>query len=308
MFVATFPSDLRLGELQGYYESFRGKYLKYILNKTLNANEIEVASLMDQIKKEKSLLKNKESQANLRFQDLELADEDLKRKKILLAKGVISKAEFEKAEREILTVKRNYQSTLGEVSAASIKIATLQNQLSQSRIANTEESSQLFIELEESLQVLKSKILNWKQLNLLVSPINGTVSLFDIWNKNQSVTEGQELITVIPKNPEALFGKMRVPIQNSGKIENGQNVMIKLANYPYREWGSLRGEVVTISEVPTQLNSPSYVIYVSIDTLRTSFEKNIVFKQEMSGTAEIVVEELSVLERILYQVREVLSG
>ena len=306
-FVKTFPSDFRLGRLQGYYESFRSNYLNYTLNKTLNPNEIQVAALMDQIRKEESLLENKKTQTDLRLKDLELADQDLERNKLLLAKGVISKAEFEKVERENLNVKSGYQSTLGEVSATRIKIAALQNQLSQSRITGTEERSQLFIKLEESLQILRSEVLSWKQLNLLISPINGTVSLFDIWNKNQSVTEGQGLITVIPKNPKNLFGKMQVPIQNSGKIKKGLNVLIKLANYPYREWGSLQGEVVTISEVPTQIDTPTYVIYISVDSLRTSFDKQIVFRQEMRGKAEIIVEELSVLERILFQVREVLS-
>ena len=42
-------------------------------------------------------------------------------------------------------------------------------------------------------------------------------------------------------------------------------------------------------------------------TLITSYEKTIEFKQEMGGTAEIVTEDLRLIERFFYQFKEVLS-
>ena len=38
--------------------------------------------------------------------------------------------------------------------------------------------------------------------------------------------------------------------------------------------------------------------------LDTSYEKKIIFQQEMTGTADIVTEDLRLIERLLYQFRD----
>lgn len=98
-----------------------------------------------------------------------------------------------------------------------------------------------------------------------------------------------------------------MPIRNSGKIKPGQRVIIKLENYPYREWGTIDGEVKIISEVPTKGENEGYVVYVQIMDLVTSYGKTLEFKQEMIGSAEIVLEEITLLERIFYQFRHLWS-
>ena len=52
---------------------------------------------------------------------------------------------------------------------------------------------------------------------------------------------------------------------------------------------------------------PTYSAYLKVASLNSSFDKMIEFRQEMEGTAEIVVEELTVMQRIFYQLREVFS-
>jgi hypothetical protein len=39
--------------------------------------------------------------------------------------------------------------------------------------------------------------------------------------------------------------------------------------------------------------------------LQTSYKKQIVFQQEMTGTADIVTEDLRLIERLLYQFRAI---
>ncbi|MDY0090155.1 MAG: hypothetical protein RBR78_07280 [Flavobacteriaceae bacterium] len=38
--------------------------------------------------------------------------------------------------------------------------------------------------------------------------------------------------------------------------------------------------------------------------LETSYKKEILFQQEMSGTADIITEDLRLIERLLYQFRD----
>ena len=93
-------------------------------------------------------------------------------------------------------------------------------------------------------------------------------------------------------------------MRNSGKVKKGQKVIIKLENYPSEEWGSLEGSIESISEVPKQGEENQYTVYIGVSSLSTSYGKQVEFKQEMQGTAEIILEELSILQRIFYQVRK----
>jgi hypothetical protein len=68
----------------------------------------------------------------------------------------------------------------------------------------------------------------------------------------------------------------------------------------------LAGTVQSISLVP---RNDSYAIEVQLPRgLRTSFDRPLDFRQEMQGSAEIITEELRLLERIFYQIRRILKN
>ena len=78
---------------------------------------------------------------------------------------------------------------------------------------------------------------------------------------------------------------------------------IKIENYPDNEYGVLNGLVEKISLIPN--TDGFYLIDVELSqTLITSYNKKIDFKQEMRGTAEIITEDLRLIERFFYQFRK----
>src|SRR5690554_6706936 len=134
----------------------------------------------------------------------------------------------------------------------------------------------------------------------------GKVSFQKPWIENQTVNQGDWVFTVIPTDNSNYIARLQTPAQNSGKIEVGQKVNIKLDNYPDTEFGMLTGTVKNSSLIPD--NDGFYCVDVDLpSTLVTSYNKTIEFKQEMGGTAEIVTEDLRLIERFFYQFKEVLS-
>src|SRR5690606_26160058 len=96
----------------------------------------------------------------------------------------------------------------------------------------------------------------------------------------------------------------KAPAQNSGKLKINQAVQIRLANYPDREFGIINGKVKSISLIPDK--EGNLLLDISLpDGLQTSYQKQINFQQEMSGTADIITEDLRLIERLLYQFRDV---
>jgi hypothetical protein len=79
----------------------------------------------------------------------------------------------------------------------------------------------------------------------------------------------------------------------------GQDVIIKLDNFPYQEFGSLDGTVTSISSVPKENN---YLVEVSL-TDRTNYDSRIDLKQEMQGTGDIITQDKRLFEKIFNQFR-----
>ena len=114
-------------------------------------------------------------------------------------------------------------------------------------------------------------------------------------------------LILIGQKPFPIFiAKLKAPAQNSGKIKTGQTVNIKLENYPDTEFGVLKGKVKNISLIQDQ--EGFYRIDVELpQKLITSYNKEIEFKQEMVGVAEIITEDLRLIERFFYQFKNVLK-
>src|SRR5690606_16828152 len=136
----------------------------------------------------------------------------------------------------------------------------------------------------------------------------------NIWNKNQTVNAGDLVFSIIPSNGSDFIARLKTPIQNSGKIKVGQKVNIRLENFPDEEFGILNGAVKTISLLPD--SEGFYTIEVSLDSsthdssdfLFTSYGKKIQFTQEMRGVAEIITEDLRLIERFFYQIRNIFNN
>ena len=304
-----FPSFLKLGPIQLQYANFITQYQGYILYNSLQPNQKESRVISSQISTQQQLLRNQEIQLRNFEEQLKLSKKTFERQAQLFEKGVISRSEYEDADRAYIADRSQYEDVKSRISNTRIAIATNNSSLTRNDIEGQQSTNTNRQSLELAYQNLNNSILEWEQQFILKSPIDGKITIFDIWTENQSVRAGEILFTIVPDNYERLVAKLNVPIQNSGKVEVGQRVIIKLDNYPNQEWGSLEGKIVSISDVPKRGEQlAEYTIYVDIiGGLTTSYNKEIEFKQEMQGTAEIVLEELTILERVFYQIRSILD-
>lgn len=299
------PTNLELGVLQLPYGNFLTSYQNFILFNTLSPNVRESVQIRRQLMEQRQFLNNQQDQLTLFQKDLELSKNIYERNKQLFEKGVISKAEFENASRNYLEDQQQYEGFLTNISNTQIAIANFNNLLTKTNIQGAEFENSYKQELEKALQNLIVELAFWEQQFLIKSPITGKVTVFDKWNQYQDVEVGETLFTVVPDTLDGIVGRVTLPIRNSGKVKEGQKVIIKLENYPFEEWGSLEGQIESISEVPKQGEQTLYTLYINVDGLQTSYDKEIAFRQEMRGTAEIVVEELSILQRVFYQLRKI---
>ena len=291
-----------LGELTPVFLSLLKAYNDYKLQVEINPQQKEIIIIEKQLSEYRLLQDKYRNQENNFQEELALTEKDFNRIKTLFQSNTVSTKEFEDKNREYLSAKRNYEN---------IKIANITNKLTihnleknrlQLQMQAYREKEKYAQDLAQSIQIVKSQIDTWKQTYLLRSPIEGKVSLFNYWVRNQNLKQGEEVMSIVPMEEQQMIAKLFLPVHNSGKLKEGQTVNIKLNNYLFQEYGMLKGYIKTISPMP---KNEMYAVEVALpEQLKTTYNKQLNYKQEMQGTADIITEDLSVFDRVFYRFRK----
>ncbi len=102
-----------------------------------------------------------------------------------------------------------------------------------------------------------------------------------------------------------LIGLVTIGVEGLGKVRVGQRVVVRLDDYPYAQFGVLQG---TVSQLAPSTNRQQYRIRVDLPHgLRTtSGSVPLPFRPEMTGTAELVTDDLRMMERAFYGLRSLI--
>ena len=305
---SKFPFDklqaVQLGEIENSFAMFQKEYIASELNKQLQPYKVESSAQSFEAKQLRERLQLLEGQKEINQSELQLLKTDVERYEKLFNKGIISAQEIEKQRLVYLQAKKNYKSLLSSISQLKSSINEL-NRSSKTTVINESTTS---INLERSVMQsfyqLKKAIKDWELNYVFRSSVKGTVSFLQIWSENQTINAGENMFAIIPSTEKGYIGKVKAKAQNSGKLQIGQKVNIRLANYPDREFGVIEGKLKTISLTPDK--DGNLLLDIELPNgLQTSYKKQINFQQEMTGTADIITEDLRLLERLLYQFRDI---
>lgn len=294
----------QLGDIENSFAIFQKEYIADELNTKLKPFKVQGSAQSYEALQLKERLALLESQKGINLSELELQKNDLERHEKLFKKGIISAQEIEKQRLLFLQSQKNYKSVLSSISQLKSSLNELNKNSKVTQIEENKENVNLERNVIQAFYSLKKAIKDWELNYVLRSSIDGKVSYLQLWAENQTVNAGDNVFAVIPNNENGYIGKVKAPAQNSGKIKVGQKVNIRLTNYPDREFGMINGTIKAISLTPDK--DGNLLIDVSLPKgLETSYKKKIEFQQEMSGSAEIITQDLRLIERLLYQFRDI---
>ncbi|MWB95847.1 HlyD family efflux transporter periplasmic adaptor subunit [Flavobacterium sp. GA093] len=304
----AFPFDLlkntQLGEIESAFAVFQKDYQAQELNNSLHPFEVESRAQSSENIQIKERLDILQQQKVINESELQLQKNEVARFETLFNKGIVSTQEMEAKKLAYLQAQKNYKSLLSSISQLRSSLINNTKLGQNSQINSTREEVNLGRNVAQSFYQLKKIIKDWELNYTLQSSISGVVTFLQVWNENQTINVGDNVFSIIPDAKNGFIGKVKAPALNSGKIKVGQKVNIRLANFPDREFGVLRGKIQNISLVPDK--DGNLLLDVSLPNgLKTSYKKQIIFQQEMKGSAEIVTEDLRLIERILYQFKSI---
>jgi multidrug resistance efflux pump len=302
-----FPDEiiLNLGEIQTAYSGLNRNLKSYKNFKKLDYHNNKIEATKKQINEYRHYYSQLLGQSKLLKQELDIAEKLFKRDENLYTQGVYAKSDYEKAEQSFLQQQRNYESFQSTLTNTQMQITQLEQQILDLELQKIQETDNYEVQINESFDGLKSQLAQWEKTYLIKSPINGRATFTEVWSKNQTVQAGQTVATIVPDEETEIIGKVVIPSTGVGKIKQGHPVNIKLDNYPHMEFGMLKANIKTISLVPIQTEEGGF--YTAELELPPDFVSNygkkLQFSQNMTGVAEVITDDVRLLERFLNPIR-----
>jgi hypothetical protein len=299
------PNQLKLGGLQSSYSSFLKNWnsFKNYLKQNLIPQKIEL--LKKQIAKQNEYYQILLHQFDIQLKDFKLSEKIFNRDSILFLKQTISESEYEQARQTLLLKKSTIIGFSASLKNTESSILQIQQNCIELQMQYEKELAQLRLDLDETKQNLENLMHQWEETYLVISPIGGKITYTAVWSENQEVEIGELIGTVIPQEDMSIIAKAIIPTTGFGKVEVGQRVNIKLAGFPYMEFGVLKGHIHSISLVP---EDKGYVAEIELEGgMTSSYKENLKFIQQMDGTAEIVTNNMPLIYRLINPLRALID-
>ena len=297
--------DRNLGEVQNQYQNFQVVYGQIsalfsdgFYQKRRSLLETDIAELERTNRK-------LEEQYKIYQRDVELAEKEFQMNQKLFSQKVIAPLEFYREESKFLAKKL----PLKNIENAIINNNSLKNAKKTTILDLDNSTLQQKGSFQQNLNTLRSAIESWKNKYLLISPTDGNVYFSGLLQEKQNIKLGAEIMYIGTQKQE-FFGEIRIPQTNFGKVKIGQKVLVKFQGYPFEEHGAVEGIIATISQLPSGGESPldntNYVATVKLPNgLKTNFNRTLSYKIGMTASAEIITEDLRLIERLFYQIRKI---
>ena len=308
--IFSFPvnevSKYKLGELQSDYNVFSKAFQDERLFSKLQPYAPENLAANQSLTENRSRIAILQQQRQLEVSKFDLSKKNYDRSQTLFDQGVVSKMELENEKIKYLQAEQNLKSINISLSQSEESINNLNKTKSGTTINSEKDKINYSSTTVQSFEQLRKSLKQWELAYLITSSTNGKVSFQQFWGENQFLKAGDVILSILPNEKSAIVGRMFVPTANSGKIISGQKVLIKLDNYKYQEFGIVEGKVQNISLTPDK-DGNYYVDVILPKGLKTSYNKTLPFDKELKGNAEIITQDLRLIERFFYQIRKLLG-
>jgi multidrug resistance efflux pump len=298
--IEGFKPDLgfNLGDLQLNYSAFVQILKEMQFKKEENFISQTVGQYDSQIKNYDKLIKTEKDKQSTAEKNLQLAKNRFLEKQKLYTQNVISRNDLEDAKKEEYRYEQDLKNIKSNVEQLNGQVLNVRKSILDVQQTTKETNSTKYVSLIESLNQLKSAILKWKQTYLMEAPSDGRVTFFNnYWAENQNIREGAAVMAIVPPNGSGIVGMVELNLSISGKVREGQRVVMKFDSYPYDKYGTVQGQVQSKALLPRDNRTISVRVALP-NRLHTNRGYDLKFDQQMIGSAEIITEERRFIERM----------
>jgi hemolysin D len=338
--------QIQLGQLQSLLEKtrFEGDTRSQIVSAEAQAAVATIAQAKAQTQAQEKAIAQVNAKIATTQKLLSQLQEDerayqarLNRLKPLVEQGAIATEQMFQAEQALRDCQRSITQSEGEVQQGLAELARLQAELKQNFAESDQRQAGLTqkqaegrntrIEAQQKIQQqqveitqLKAKIAETRNLlntakaklkqRFLYAPVDGTVSSLNIPNKGEVVQPGQTVAEVAPQNAPLVLSA-NLPNREAGLIKVGMPVRVKLDAFPYQDYGTIPGKVISMSSdaKPDEKLGNIYRVNVELDKHHvTANNRPVYFKAGQTGSADIILRRRRIADILFEPIRQLQQG
>lgn len=303
--ISLYRNSLMLGEIAPAFNEFNMALDKV---NELESKKSSYLHNIDYINRENQnimdMINNKNLMLSIYHQESVIKNRQRETDSILYHAKVISKQEYDNTLQDLLTHQSKIVSTKLEITQLEQNIILNEIKLAETKDEYTLAKEQSYNLLSDALNAMRIQLSNWEKTYAFIAPHNCRVELANIVSENNFVSIGDPVVNIIGASSD-YYGVAILSSERAGSVHVGDSVNIRIAPYPYQEYGVLKGYVKEISK---NVVGGGYLAYIALPQgIITDNGYVLSFAENMSGEAQIITGSKKLIFSLIHQIKGLLS-
>lgn len=296
-----FDKTLKLGEVEKYYYGFLLSIIEYDNVFRIDLTKQKITNIEEKTIHNRENLRIVISGKKLFDQKYEVLKKAFEQDSLLfLSKAMIkdkmddSKLSILNSKEKELMIYKSSQDLIHYNEELKGEILLLEKEKKKNRAGALFNVKKAFFELKTAIDF-------WERNYTIKAPVSGKIEFYQpFFTSTQFVKKDSPLFILLPKATN-LYARGIMSANGYGKIKKKDTVYIKLNDYPYKEYGELKGIVHNKSKV---YHDTIYYVDIALPKgLKTNHDKLIDFSYNMPGQVEYYTNKRSILQRVFSEVQ-----
>lgn len=235
--------------------------------------------------------------------------ERVEKRRELLAKGYTARLDFLEQEQELINTEQQLLSSDSKLNELAATLRTTTSRRDQLIAEDRRTIQDQLSEISTRADSLKQELIKAQDRNRqqnLTAPVDGVVQQLAIHTKGGVVTPAQELMTIVPAGDSIEIEAM-VLNMDIGFVHDGQDAEIKVESFPFTKYGTIRGDVKTVSRDAVFDEKQGWVYPARFNLWETQMvvgDKRVSLTPGMSVVVEIKTGKRRMIQYLLAPLQE----
>jgi len=266
--------------------------------------QAKISGLQEKLSQNRQELSEAKSRKDHLKQSLNMINEEVRMTGPMVEKGVRSKVDYLKLQREANEAEAAYQSTLLSIPRLESVIQETSRSIEEARSSFRSEAQTQYNEVlsqYNTMQADKTALTDQVDRTTVRAPMDGIIQSLFIHTIGGVVKPGDDLIEIVPKG-EKLVVDVKIKPSDIAFIYPGQRAVVKLSAYDFSVYGALEGKVTLISADTVADRKEETYYTVRIETNKSYVQHNgkrLAILPGMTLSADIITGQKSILDYIM---------
>jgi adhesin transport system membrane fusion protein len=273
---------------------------------TINMRQLssKLNALNEQLIQKKQELSEAETQQKHLESSLYMITKEVSMTKPMVDRGISSKRDFLKLQREANEIEARYQATKKSIPRLKSAIKEVSSRVKETTLlfqSDAKEKLNVAVADLRGLRANATALKDQVSRTVVRSPMNGIVQEMFVHTVGGVIQPGANILEIVPSD-QALLVEVKIKPSDIAFIYFGQKAMVKFSAYDFSIYGGLNGKVVHISADTIKDQSEEVFYMVKIKTNKNyigSESKPLKIIPGMTVNVDIITGQKSVLDYIL---------